>query len=390
MKTKFTFLIFLACMIDSFVCNAQNSQYDSQQLNCCRVSSGKIPHTDKNIRYDGRVLIDSTAAHLFYPGTSISVTVKNEGCLCAKFSSTGDVYYWIEVDGHDAYKVKSEDHHLDMADMDKHEVYKIKSAVLIPLPKQKPPYTVKITLASEGIYHNPKFHGFVCGGDDPFPEISRPADKKLKFEFIGNSITCGYGTEVTDRSPFNDSTSNFCHGFAYRTAQAFDAECMIVARSGIGIYRNYGDKDSASAYGCMPDNYEKLWLDSPHQWDFSKFTPDVLFINLGTNDTWEMSSFNAEKYEQNFRKLMNSVTTHYPKTPIVLLTGSMMGEEALKAVKPILDIIQRDYTTKKQLIYRFDFTPMEGTGADWHPCSAQQEAMSKELIFFLQKTILAQ
>ncbi len=368
MKTRFTILIFLAYMINSFVCNAQNSQYDRQQLDCCVISSGKIPHTDKNIRYDGRVLIDSTAAHLFYPGTSISVTVKNEGSLCALFSSTGDVYYWIEVDGH--------------------EVYKVKSSGLVPLPKQKPPYTVKITLASEGIYHNPKFHGFICCVKDPFPEISRPADKKLKFEFIGNSITCGYGTEVTDRSPFNDSTSNFCHGFAYRTAQAFDAECMVVARSGIGIYRNYGEKDSALYYGCMPDNYEKLWLDSPHQWDFSKFTPDVLFINLGTNDTWEMSSFNAEKYERNFRKLMNSVTAHYPKTTIVLLTGSMMEPEALAAVKPILDKIQKDYTTtKKQLVYRFDFTPVAGEGADWHPSSAQQEAMSKELIPFVKKIL---
>lgn len=368
MKTKFTFLIFLACMsINSFVCNAQNSQAD-QLDDCCSVSSGKISYNDKNIRYDGRVLIDSTAAYLFYPGTSISVTVKNEGSLCAEFSSTGDVFYWIEVDGHEAYKVKS--------------------SGLIPLPKQKPPYTVKITLASEGIYHNPKFYGFICCVKDPFPEISRPADKKLKFEFIGNSITCGYGTEVTDRSPFNDSTSNFCHGFAYRTAQAFDAECMVVARSGIGIYRNYGEKDSALYYGCMPDNYEKLWLDSPHQWDFSKFTPDVLFINLGTNDTWEMSSFNAEKYERNFRKLMNSVTVHYPKTTIVLLTGSMMGPEALTAVKPILDKIQKDYTTtKKQLVYRFDFTPVAGEGADWHPSSAQQEAMSKELIPFVKKIL---
>ncbi|MBO7124251.1 MAG: hypothetical protein J6V74_00210 [Bacteroidales bacterium] len=367
MKTRFTVLIFLACMsINSFVCNAQNSQGDRLD-DCCSISSGKISYNDKNIRYDGRVLIDSTAAHLFYPGTSISVTVKNEGSLCAEFSSTGDVFYWIEVDGHEAYKVKS--------------------SGLVPLPKQKPPYTVKITLASEGIYHNPKFYGFICCVKDPFPEISRPADKKLKFEFIGNSITCGYGTEVTDRSPFNDSTSNFCHGFAYRTAKAFDAEIMTVARSGIGIYRNYGEKDSALYYGCMPDNYEKLWLDSDKKWDFSKFTPDLLFINLGTNDTWEMSSFNAEKYEKNFRKLMDMVTAHYPTTTVVLLTGSMMGPEALAAVKPILDKLQKDYSTKKRLVYRFDFTPIMGDGADWHPSAAQQEAMSKELIPFVQKIL---
>ena len=66
----------------------------------------------------------------------------------------------------------------------------------------------------------------------------------------------------------------------------------------------------------------------------------------------------------------------------------MMGPEALAAVKPILDKIQKDYTTtKKQLVYRFDFTPVAGEGADWHPSSAQQEAMSKELIPFVKKIL---
>lgn len=365
MKTKFTILIFLAYMINSFVCNAQPG-YD------CWV----LPFDDERIHYEGRVLIDEKGAHLFYPGTSISVTVKGKkggDWLDAHFNHV-TAYYWVEIDGNEPFKICTKD----------------TPFVRIPIPSNKK-CTIKITLVSEGIYHNPEFYGFsgCSSSDDPLPKIlSRPADKKLKFEFIGNSITCGYGTEVTDRSPFNDSTSNFCHGFAYRTAQAFDADIMTVARSGIGIYRNYGEKDSALYYGCMPDNYEKLWLDSPHQWDFSKFTPDVLFINLGTNDTWEMSSFNAEKYERNFRKLMNSVTAHYPKTTIVLLTGSMMGPEALAAVKPILDKIQKDYTTtKKQLVYRFDFTPVVGEGADWHPSSAQQEAMSKELIPFVKKIL---
>lgn len=365
MKTRFTFFIFLAYMINSFVCNAQPG-YD------CWV----LPFDDERIHYEGRVLIDEKGAHLFYPGTSISVTVKVKkrgNWLEANFNHV-TAYYWVEIDGNEPFKICTKD----------------TPFVGIPIPSNKK-CTIKITLVSEGIYHNPEFYGFSgcnSSSDDPLPKIlSRPADKKLKFEFIGNSITCGYGTEVTDRSPFNDSTSNFCHGFAYRTAKAFDAEIMTVARSGIGIYRNYGEKDSALYYGCMPDNYEKLWLDSDKKWDFSKFTPDLLFINLGTNDTWEMSSFNAEKYEKNFRKLMDMVTAHYPATPVVLLTGSMMGPEALAAVKPILDKLQKDYSTKKRLVYRFDFTPIMGDGADWHPSAAQQEAMSKELIPFVKKIL---
>ena len=344
----------------------------------CNAQQGalKILPIHNYISYEGRVLVDDEAARLFYPGTSISIAVKlGEGeDLWADFNKTV-AYYWIEISGRKPYKICTKD----------------SRSIRLDVPHNKV-CNIRITLASEGIYHEPKFYGFLVevypGKTTIDTKFYSPAGANLRFEFIGNSITCGYGTEVTDRSPFNDSTSNFCHGYAYLTAKAFDAEIMTVARSGIGIYRNYGEKDSALYYGCMPDNYEKLWLDSPHQWDFSKFTPDVLFINLGTNDTWEMSSFNAEKYEKNFRKLMNSVTSHYPKTTIVLLTGSMMGPEALAAVKPILDKIQKDYTTtKKQLVYRFDFTPMAGEGADWHPSSAQQEAMSKELIPFVKKIL---
>ena len=364
MKTRVTFLIFLACMsINTMVCNAQGEVFD------------KISPTDKNIRYEGRVLVDDEAAHLFYPGTSISITVKasiNEVIwVCFNHAVA---YYWIEISGQKPYKVCTKDLSLIPLDVPVNELC-----------------TIRITLASEGIYHEPKFYGFFAEASSGKTTIDtkfyRPAGANLRFEFIGNSITCGYGTEVTDRSPFNDSTSNFCHGFAYRTAKAFDAEIMTVARSGIGIYRNYGEKDSALYYGCMPDNYEKLWLDSDKKWDFSKFTPDLLFINLGTNDTWEMSSFNAEKYEKNFRKLMDMVTAHYPTTTVVLLTGSMMGPEALAAVKPILDKLQKDYSTKKRLVYRFDLTPVMGDGADWHPSAAQQEAMSKELIPFVKKIL---
>ena len=359
---KFFQTFFLFCAItSSFICNAQEQTISYVPF---PLTMQDITVDNKAIRYDGRFLIDKESAKFMYPGSTISLDFTGT-TLKVKFNDAL-AYYHITVDNNEPLKWCTS---------------KFSEFQLNNLSNEK--HNITITLISEGIFRNPEFYGFAV---EDKAVVSRPADKKLRFEFIGNSITCGYGTEVTDRSPYNDSTSNFCHGFAYRTAQAFDADFMVVARSGIGIYRNYGDKDYATAYGCMPDNYEKLWLDSPHKWDFSKFTPDVLFINLGTNDTWEMSSFNAEAYEKNYRKLMKTVLSHYPKVTIVLLTGSMMGTEALNAVKPILDKIQADFTNKKHPVYRFDMTPSAGLGADWHPCAAQQEEMSKELIQFLTKS----
>ncbi len=372
MKTKFLSLCTTAiCFFtNSLFCNGQTEAQNNMDNNLNFISC-----SNTDIRYDGRIQVDNQSAKLFYPGSSISIEFTGTR-LEADFSNS-IAYYRCSF--------KSDNNGEEIFTFCTNEPQRSRTThVVLVKDLENGKHMVTITLISEGIYRNPEFFGFYVDKD---ATISRPKDKstKNKFEFIGNSITCGYGTEVTDRSPYNDSTSNFCHSFAFRTADYFNADYMVVARSGIGIYRNFGDKDTASAYGCMPDNYEKFWLDSPLNWDFSLFQPWVVFINLGTNDTWEMSSFNAKKYEENYRKLMETLTLHYAGRSVhyVLLTGSMMGQEALQAVKPILDKIQHDYWAKGYLVYRFDFTPTAGLGADWHPCAAQQEDMSKELIQFL-------
>lgn len=337
-----------------------------------------ISYSDENITYEGRVVLDGTSAQYFYPGSSISVNFTGT-TLYGVFNKVV-AYYWVEIDDEEPFKLftRSKANWID--------------GDTFCLAKNLKPgiHSAKITLCSEGIFKKPMFYGFVI---DDSAEVVKPAEKTTKFEFIGNSITCGYGTEVTDRSPFNDSTSNFCHGFAYLTAKAFNAELMVVARSGIGVYRNYGDDESASEYGCLPDNYEKLWLESSKTWDFSKFSPNVVFVNLGTNDTWDCdndqvkeSTFSDEKFDEKYRSLIDKIYSHYTNNPkLVLLTGSMMASNALSHVKPILDKIQSDYSAKGHSVYRFDFAPTMGTGADWHPCAAQQKKMGESLIAFLKE-----
>ncbi len=59
-------------------------------------------------------------------------------------------------------------------------------------------------------------------------------------EFIGNSITCGYGIEAGSKfMHFSDSNENHYYTYAGIAAHRLNAESMAVARSGIGTYRNY-------------------------------------------------------------------------------------------------------------------------------------------------------
>ena len=57
--------------------------------------------------------------------------------------------------------------------------------------------------------------------------------KDLKIEFIGDSITCGYGVDDPDKEHhFKTSTEDVTKAYAYKTAQALDADYSMVSISG--------------------------------------------------------------------------------------------------------------------------------------------------------------
>ena len=115
------------------------------------------------------------------------------------------------------------------------------------------------------------------------------------------------------------------------------------------------------------------------KWDFSRYQPDVICINLGTNDT------STDNYDQ---KLLKQVRDHNPEAKIVFLTGSMLYNKELKEVKQLLDEVTAE--AKKagdQEVYRFDMAPIAGNewyGNDWHPNIYQDEKMAGELTAYLR------
>lgn len=344
---------------------------DSVRITVLEKQFRSIPVDDANIHYEGRVVASANEVAFFYPGSSISVDFTGT-TLYAKLSQ-GDIFYWVEIDNQEPYKLAMN----SKANWVKSNIFRIAEGL------ENGTHTAKITLCSEAILKNARFYGFEI---DETAEVTKPAEKPLKFEFIGNSITCGYGTEAASHfEHFSDATSNFCHTFAYAAAKEFNAEIMVVARSGIGVYRNYGDETTATEFGSMPNNYEKTWLTNNTAWDFSTYTPDVVFINLGTNDAWKMETLDSTKFDNEYRKLLNSVTTHYPHAKVVLLTGSMLDASQLKVLKPIIDNLAADYNTDEHPFYRFHFNAVAGDGADWHPNAKQQATMGRNLISFLQR-----
>lgn len=64
------------------------------------------------------------------------------------------------------------------------------------------------------------------------------------------------------------------------------------------------------------------------KWDFAQWIPQVVCINLGTND-FSTNNYNAGLYERAYRNFLQSVRNAYPNAKIVLLNGPMMAEKRI-------------------------------------------------------------
>jgi lysophospholipase L1-like esterase len=239
---------------------------------------------------------------------------------------------------------------------------------------------VRVTECNFGLTH---FRGFALDRGAEVLEWRSAHDRKI--EFIGDSITCGYGVEVDDPElHFEPATENFCLGYSALTARRLDADYVVVARSGIGMLRNYdGPRDGSE--GAMPQVYPHTFFIPPAKdWDYSRFTPDVVCLNLGTND-FSTTGVNVEKFITAYSKFLGMLLERYPDAKIVVLQGPMENSGELD--EALGEAVSRQGESGSKRVHRFALSPQGalGHGADYHPNRAQSAVSADELTAFLSE-----
>lgn len=328
-----------------------------------------IPAGHPYIAYIGRVSFKHPEAPCFtYPGVQIRALF--EGTSLGVEMKPNSGYFMVEIDSLPPFKIEFG------------ETDSVRT-LISGLPAGR--HEVRLTLAYEGYLRRPAFRGFILDEGKTLPAAPRLPERKI--EFIGNSITCGYGVETDDpKAPFQDETENHFYTYVALTARAFDAQSQVVARSGIGIYRNYNGPVAGSP-DCLPACYtQTLWGDSTETWEFGRYRPDVVCVNLGTNDV-STGAYDTALLEAAYRRFLHRLRGYYPKAKIVLLSGCMLTGRRLQDVRGALDRVALEATAAGDgEVYRFDLTPTDGSlgyGASWHPSKAQQAQSASELIGFL-------
>ncbi len=171
----------------------------------------------------------------------------------------------------------------------------------------KSPHQVILQKRTEGSQGKTTFKGFATDGI--FLQADQPSGRVI--EFIGDSYTCGYGTEASNTERFSPETENQNLTYACMTARYFGAEQIVLAHSGMGISRNYNGKNT-------DDNMVSRYLrafDSEEEplWDAGKASlkPVMSVIYLGTNDFSTGMQPAQRVFVKNYILLLKEIKDNY-------------------------------------------------------------------------------
>ena len=207
-----------------------------------------------------------------------------------------------------------------------------------------------------------------------------PRDKR-QFEFIGNSITCGYGIAEAMKCNFRPSTEDFTQTYAMATAKAFNASTIAIAYSGKGIFQNY-DKTHTET---LPAIYDRTYPQDPALlWEDSGWTPELVVLCIGTND---FAHEIPEKmvFTNAYSAFLQKIRKKYPQAYIILLNSPMLvnepGQEKRNTELAYLKtIIETNLPDEKLYMVSLSQQGPLGFGCDFHPNISQHRLNANELI----------
>lgn len=200
-----------------------------------------------------------------------------------------------------------------------------------------------------------------------------------RIEFIGNSITCGYGVEGNNpNAHFAPETENASLFYAALIGRSLGADYAMISYSGKGVVRNYGDKNQTSR-DPMPSLYNRMcFYDSTITWDYSKWIPQVVVINLGTNDFSTKPFPDKLVFQDTYINLIEHIQFQYPAVTIFCVSGPMIADPCGTYINEVVTQFQQIGTNKNVHYIKVNnqIMNLSDWGSDWHPNISGHQKMA--------------
>lgn len=353
---------------------------------------------DPNLQYSGRFDFSDPARPVAsasgvtvsakFIGDTLSVMLEDQ-FLWNSGTNVNQGYYDVVVDGGEPIKITPEQGTT---------VYQV------PVELECGEHTVTLVKRTEASIGNFTFLGFeVAKIVEPEPKSER------RILVIGDSITCGSGTDAQDGT--DECTSDNDTGYwAQPYESAYHAWGSVLARSvaaerhtmcvgGIGLVRNYSDQWDART---MPDVYDLLFTESNQEsttpnWDASLYVPDAILMALGTNDFSPGEGGEADPRESlavadfvaEYVAFIDRLKGYYPGVRVFLVSSPILGDgwptsnDSFRSDQIAAhDELVAHYADDGDVIVEAITVPQQYPvhGCSGHPDAAEQASMTNDTI----------
>ncbi len=333
-----------------------------------------VPFHHKSISYMGRVGSTDSCMEIYWTGTSIKMNVKATTSVKALLADgQGNNYYYVIVDG-------------DGATANKIKIDKEKKYYTLVSGLDLNKHSIELFKVTNTDFITTRFYGFET--DAAVKVLKADKKPKRKIEFFGNSITCGHGAEDNSNDSGAPEFFNNYRAYGAITARHFNAQYHCTAKSGIGITISWFPE-------VMPEIYDRLNpKDSNSKWDFSKYQPDIIVVNLFQNDSWLVNRPEHPQFKarfgtvkpakdfiiQAYKSFLQTTRGKYPNAQIICSLGNMDATREGSEWPGYIDSAVALMNDKKMITHYFAYKNTPG-----HPVIKEQQAMADDLVAFIEK-----
>ncbi|MFE1834558.1 SGNH/GDSL hydrolase family protein [Streptomyces sviceus] len=248
-------------------------------------------------------------------------------------------------------------------------------------------HTVRLVKRNDTPGDTSAFGGFVAAPGGAV--LSKPAPRSRQIEFVGDSLTVGYGNLSTSRTCTADQlrrNTNSDVSYGALTARQLNADYQINGYSGLGMVRNYNGGRTDVTYRTFYDRAllsvsGDVWR-NPGTW-----RPQVVVINLGTNDfstavnpgePWTPDSL-AAAYRGAYGDFIQKLRTRYGTgTTIVAVGAGQYAGHVQQVVKA-----RNDAGDSRVRYWSLDDSGLDFLGCDWHYSAHDDRLIADRLTSFV-------
>lgn len=239
--------------------------------------------------------------------------------------------------------------------------------------------------------HEVSFCGFEIDDCGKILEMKQKPVRKI--EVYGDSVSAGEVSEAVEYTGKEDPNhngeySNSWYSYAWMTARKLNAQIHDIAQGGIALMDKTG-------WFCAPDfiGMESVWdkvhynpeLGKATQWDFTEYTPHVVIVAIGQNDSnpedYMKENYNCEKavmWRKQYKAFLEKIRGQYPKAHIVCCTTLLNHDESWdRSIEQVCEEIDDENITH----YMFK---RNGNATPGHLRISEAEEMAEELTFYIE------